>query len=269
MQVPRGIRQEDGSFARSYAFKSLTGAVEAEAAEAVAAPSRPEAITNVLAVTLAHFGGNPVDRNVVQSLPFGDARVMMANLSRHLGARQQWMTSTCSSCKSPFDFAISPPDLPAPQELAVEQDWLEVTTAGGPVLVRAPLCSDQAAIAGHQDPERALLERCVARVRTEEDIHLEFGESDLAAIDAAMIALSPSLPFGAAVSCPSCGNVNELPVCTSDWLSELDDGPLQDVHDIASEYGWGEGDILALSRQRRKAYLRLIDEGRGMMSGRA
>ena len=269
MQVPRGVRQEDGRFARSYAFKPLTGAVEAEAADAASAASRPEAIANVLAVMLAHIGGKPVDRDVVHMLPVGDTRVMMANLARHVGAGQQWMTGACSACGSPFDFSISPADLPMPQETAVEQDWFEVETSSGPVLVRAPLCSDQIAIAGLPDPERALLERCVAPARMEEKFRFEFAESDLAAIDAAMTALSPSLPFGAAVACPECGRTSELPVCTSDWLGQLDEGPLQDVHDIASAYGWGEGEILALSRQRRKAYLRLIDEGRGMISGRA
>jgi hypothetical protein len=269
MKVPRGLRQEDGSFARTYAFKPLTGEVEAEAAEAVSAASRPAAIANVLEVTLAHFGGKPVDRSLVQKLPVGDARVMMANLARHVGAERQWMTGTCSSCGSLFDFALSPADLPLPQEAAVEQDWVEVMTGSGPVRVRAPLCADQIAIAENPEPERALLERCIASGRPEEELRLDFADRDLAAIDAAMIALSPTLPFGAAMSCPSCGQVNEMPVCTSDWLSEMDDGPLQDVHDIASAYGWGQGEILALSRNRRKAYLRLIDVERGMISGRA
>ncbi len=269
MQVPRGVRQDDGRFARSYAFKPLTGAVEAEAADAASAGSRPEAIANVLAVMLLHIGGRPVDRDLVHTLPVGDARVMMANLARHIGVGQQWMTGACSSCGSPFDFSIYPSDLPTPQETAVDEDWVEVETAGGPVRVRAPLCSDQIAIAALPDPERALLERCVAPAHMEEEFRFEFDESDLAAIDAAMTALSPSLPFGAAVACPECGKTSELPVCTSDWLGQLDEGPLQDVHDIASAYGWGEGEILALSRHRRKAYLQMIEDGRGIISGRA
>jgi hypothetical protein len=33
---------------------------------------------------------------------------------------------------------------------------------------------------------------------------------------------------------------------------------LRDVHELASAYGWRESEILALSPQRRQAYLELV-----------
>jgi hypothetical protein len=61
------------------------------------------------------------------------------------------------------------------------------------------------------------------------------------------------------------------PACEHAWLAAFDIGGyfwaevhawatrlLQEIHELASAYGWCETDILALSTPRRQAYLELI-----------
>lgn len=62
------------------------------------------------------------------------------------------------------------------------------------------------------------------------------------------------------------------PKCSHEWLSPLDivsylwreintwaGRTLNEIHLIASAYGWREADILALSPRRRQTYLELIE----------
>lgn len=64
------------------------------------------------------------------------------------------------------------------------------------------------------------------------------------------------------LTCPNCQHTWETVLDIADffWL-ELDawaKRTLREVHTLASEYGWREGEILALSPMRRQLYLELI-----------
>jgi hypothetical protein len=258
MDMPCGIGGR-----RSFSFRPLNGLLEADVAEAARAPTRPEAIAAVLAASLARIGDAPVDADLIATLPAGDARFLMSRLARHFGCDQRWITADCASCGKPFDFPVALGDLPAAQG---DGGTGTVPTSIGPVTVRPPTCADQIAIARARGGDRAslLLQRCI----TPSDLS-GLSDGDLLAIDAAIAARSPSIPAGASAQCPDCGHGNAVPVSASDWLADLGDGPLEDVHVIASAYGWHEADILALPRAKRAAYLRFIERSRGMSSGEA
>ena len=128
---------------------------------------------------------------------------------------------------------------------------------------RAPCSRDLAAIAQAPDPETAalsLLIRCCVEPQAasrEEILGL------LPEAEARLEALDPAADIRLAVSCDSCGH---------HWVADFDIGAilwdevsarartlLEAVHRLARAYGWTESEILALSPQRRSAYLELVD----------
>jgi hypothetical protein len=81
-----------------------------------------------------------------------------------------------------------------------------------------------------------------------------------------MTSFDPLVDFSVASTCPACGATAELPVDLEELaLSRFavrQRALLQEVHVLASRYGWSEDDILALPPARRARYVRMIeDEG--------
>ena len=66
--------------------------------------------------------------------------------------------------------------------------------------------------------------------------------------------------------CPACGAANRVRVDLFRHGRLDSHGLLQEVHSLAISYHWSESEILSLSRERRQAYLGLIDRARGVLS---
>ena len=119
------------------------------------------------------------------------------------------------------------------------------------VAFRLPTAGDQAAVSGHADALARLLARCIdapavpARTRGR--------------IERAMAAMAPEVSRPLSGVCPECGESVEAPLhVTRLVVSELT-GEAASLYDevdiIARAYHWREADILALPRQRRRAYV--------------
>jgi hypothetical protein len=127
----------------------------------------------------------------------------------------------------------------------------------GEAPLRAPTLRDLACIAVAPSPETAvqmLLERCSGQAPGGAVLPLSEAERRLEALD-------PAADIALALTCEECGHR---------WPASVDVGALlwgevaaratqllHDVHRLAAAYGWTERDILALSAQRRAAYLEL------------
>ncbi|MFP5245898.1 MAG: phage baseplate protein, partial [Thermoanaerobaculia bacterium] len=125
----------------------------------------------------------------------------------------------------------------------------------GLVRARLPNSNDVAIAMRAEDPRRTLLERCI-----EGEVALTDELAD--AIEAAMEDADPRADLRLALSCPACAH---------EWTSALDvvsffsteiraaaTRLVQDVHTLASAYGWREADILAMTPYRRELYLNLV-----------
>lgn len=120
---------------------------------------------------------------------------------------------------------------------------------------RLPTTRDLIAIARMGDPDaaaEALFAACSLDTVLSADI-------DMAAIERGLAALSVDRGVQLDLCCAACGG---------DWPLDLDPGAfcweeieahaqalLDDIHRLASAYGWSEHDILALGNPRRAAYL--------------
>jgi hypothetical protein len=116
---------------------------------------------------------------------------------------------------------------------------------------RLPNSIDLVAVRGLEDPERALLQRCV-----------EGDAGDPQQIAARMAEADPQSDLEIGLTCPSCGHAWSAPFDISSYFwSEVDAWAqrlLLEVHQLARGYGWSERDILSMSAPRRRAYLELL-----------
>ena len=90
--------------------------------------------------------------------------------------------------------------------------------------------------------------------------------AEQAMLEDAIEQMAPEVALEALAACPECGA--STAVAIDPYLTlQLAGGEIHDeVHVLARSYHWAEADILALPRERRKRYLRLIDRERGMVS---
>ena len=135
------------------------------------------------------------------------------------------------------------------------------STRNADIAVRLPNSRDLAlaldAGAGEDDCARRLVERCCTLTDGDWD-DARYGAAE-AALDAEVGAAHTQLTL----CCADCGSTWQSPFDICGWLwSELERhvcGLLDDVHRLASRYGWDEARILALHPARRAAYLARCD----------
>jgi hypothetical protein len=121
---------------------------------------------------------------------------------------------------------------------------------------RLPTGADEVAVAelAPADAERVLLERCLV----EGD-----ARRDGAQVVAAMAHVAPTLGLDLDATCPECSAHQALHFDVQEYLlgKLAIERPrlVDDVHVLASAYGWGYDEILSLRRSARRAHVALLD----------
>jgi hypothetical protein len=172
---------------------------------------------------------------------------------------------TCDGCGERAEVDFDTERLLGPAETPPVS--LELRIGDVALELRLPDASDLVALADAvdgADAERALLRRCVAAARCGDR---SVAPEDLPApvVDAIAARLSEADPLAEvrlALACPACGRP---------WSETLDVGGffwreieawaarlLDEVHVLASAYGWTERDVLALTPLRRRHYLERV-----------
>lgn len=253
----------DGECRRDWSFRTLTGEVELALLEAGRdRGSVPQRVTAVLSAALAELGGAAVHPDAVRALSVADRQFLMRRLAVELGMEESWIAATCPECGAAFDLPVRHGELPA-KPAGEGYPFATVETSLGPVRFRVPDGADQEAVAGIPDPRearRALAARCA------EDLVGELSEDDLDRAEAALEAVAPEVVTRAQAACPDCGRPAEVVLDPYVCLGAAGGGLFLDVHTLASVYHWSEREILAMPRERRRLYLSLVDQSRGMVS---
>jgi hypothetical protein len=172
--------------------------------------------------------------------------------------------TACPACGEEIELAFDAAEL--------RRDVAETVTATVEldrvtVEFRLPNAGDLAAIESIGDIAAArarLLTRCILKA-TRDDAAIppaELSPEAIAATIAHMGELDPQADVALAVDCPSCAHGWNEPfdVVTFLWseLAVWARRLLEDVHRLATAYGWSERDILLLSPARRNAYLEML-----------
>lgn len=191
--------------------------------------------------------------------------------ARLMALRERWIgpdvecLGACPSCGERVELSFALAQLRI--EHAPRDAVFEVDVDGRAWRLRLPNSGDLLALDGERDAaaaRRRLLERCVRGTPAPADAAsvAAWPESVVSRVEQRMAELDPQAEVLLDVQCPQCGHRSQAPFEIENYLwAELDAWAhqlLHDVHRLASAYGWREPDILALSPQRRRAYLELI-----------
>ena len=218
------------------------------------------------ALTLLAAASPESTLNDLAELPIGqrDARLMTLR-EWTFGARVVGVTA-CPACHARLELDLNLGDIRTSGESQVDSG-LSLKRAGHAVRFRLPNSLDLLALDSIKDDQQAgrqlLLERCViSATRRGKPSQVEQLPAELvSAVATRMAEADPQADVQLALVCQACGHqwTSTFDILTFFW-NEIHAWALrvlQDVHILASAYGWREADILALSPWRREVYLEM------------
>ncbi|HEY0408493.1 MAG TPA: hypothetical protein VGC89_22350, partial [Pyrinomonadaceae bacterium] len=201
-------------------------------------------------------------------LPVGQRDARLLKLRELTFGPRLTSLATCSTCREQLELSFTAADLLFPSDESTEPLVLRI--APYEVRFRLPDSLDLAAISvdENRDVSRArqlLLERCLLSI---ENAGEQIGIVDvpaevLEAVVERMAEADPQADVQIALSCPHCAARFQMPFDIESyfwneigaWAARL----LNEVHILASSYGWREADILNMTAWRRHFYLGLIN----------
>lgn len=212
-------------------------------------------VERALALLTATRPGSTRDELAHLSIGRRDAALLSLR-EQTFGARLAGIAD-CPACNEKLELTFETSEIRAAGD--EPEPSLTVIASGQEVRFRLPDSTDVLAVAGNGDAARTrdlLLERCL-----EDASPRQLPEEVTEAIVARMAEADPQADVQLNLSCPACGHRWQalFDIVTFFW-SEIHawaHRTLQDVHRLASAYGWREPDILALSPWRRQVYLEL------------
>ena len=173
--------------------------------------------------------------------------------------------ASCPECGERLELAFTTQDLLAQRaEMAATSEPLKLISGGYEVDYRLPTTDDLLAVAGNPSEARELLmERCVeARNHGVAISASALPDEVLTLLGQKMADADPQAEVQIVLNCPAC--LHHWPTVfdilsylwgeIEDWAQRL----FQDVHSLASAYGWSERDILSMSAARRRVYLEMV-----------
>lgn len=174
--------------------------------------------------------------------------------------------AACPACGEQVEFNVESADIRRiPPESG--DDGFQLAENGYQVDFRLPCTADLKEASVQKDPDdvrAAILRRCIRKAhRHSEEIDPEqVPEQLLEAVVAAMEKHDPQADMRFSLACPACGHGWSVlfDIVSFFWTEIRTWAPrtLQEVHQIASAYGWPEADILAMSPLRRASYLQMV-----------
>lgn len=206
-------------------------------------------------------------RDHLAELSMGQRDAMLLTLREKLFGRQMAAVVVCPGCGERLDLTLDAQELRAsPQQPEAE---IAMSVDGYDVRFRAGNAGDAIALAaqtGAAEPDlrELLIGRCLLSANREgSPIRAAEIPPEVADLVVARIAeADPMADTRLAMACPSCKRRwsaaldivsflwNEIEV----WAWRI----LNDVHTLASAYGWSERDILNMSANRRQCYLQMV-----------
>lgn len=258
VSLPGGIVAPDGVVLRDLELRPLTGADEEWLAGSIGVPAA-YAVSGLLASCIVSADGRAAGE-VAGALLVGDRDYLMLELRRMtLGERLQAVV-TCPACAKPMDIELGAAEVPVERPVAVAAEY-EVECGGRAVRFRLPTGSDQEAVAAMplEAAVDALLARCMVS-----DGGRALSAEEREAVIAAMETAAPRVEVDLDLTCPECSESFVMPFDTSafflDEMRMRSDLLLREIHALAFYYHWTEGEILRLTRGRRRAYLSLLSD---------
>lgn len=173
----------------------------------------------------------------------------------------------CPQCCERLEFTVNVPDLHCANAVEPSKSELALTAEGFEVYFRLPNSLDLQEIAHCNETDTArdiLVRRCLLKARQgDKEIAAEtLPEPVITELSNQMLQYDPLSEVRLDLQCPECGNrwASFLDIVSFLWAEIMSQAKrlLQEVHILASVYGWREADILAMSARRRQLYLEMV-----------
>jgi hypothetical protein len=205
-------------------------------------------------------------RDDLARLPIGRRDSLLLDLRRQLFGQELIGVAKCPSCheRLEFDFRVSDVTISGVSDNLPDDHTLNVD--GYQIRFHLPNSFDLMAVTDMDEAKarQEFLQRCVNQVsRNGSEIDLsELPPPVVEMLNRHMASLDPQADIEIDLSCPECDHrwSDLFDVATYLW-EEIDRWArrtLEEVHILASKYGWRQDDILNLSAWRRQAYVELV-----------
>jgi hypothetical protein len=205
-------------------------------------------------------------RSDIAAMPVGRRDSALLDLREQMFGPVLATVVKCPDCGERLEADVAVADIRAP----AANDLGKVRTFsadGHRIAFRLPKVDDLIAIPADSAVAEAralLLRRCVIEAYDEAGRAIEpheLPEPVVRGLSARMASLDPQADISLSLKCPACSVVfAALLDVASFLLSDLHmwaQRMLREVHALASAYGWGEEEILALSPARRRIYVEM------------
>ncbi len=200
-------------------------------------------------------------------LSIGRRDAQLLKLREMIFGSQLTSLASCPQCEQRLELNFTVADITAQQP----QEQVELLTFARDeyeIQFRLPNSADLIQMTGWEANEarfllfgRCLMEaRHKGETRSIDDLPMEIIE----AVVEQMAEEDPQADIHLTLNCPACGHSCQAPFDIgaffwaeiNAWARRL----LQDVHALATQYGWFESDILRMSARRRQFYLEMIEK---------
>ena len=200
-------------------------------------------------------------------LPIGTRDSVLLDLRESLFGARLSMLVDCPACQERVELELSTPQLRMQSALTSDDGLFPFRSDDLQIQFRVPDSRDLLFIGRLSDPQQRrseLLQRCiVSAISGERAVHVsEVAADQISGLLQAMDAADPQANVEVPMTCPSCKHQwNALFDIVSFLWSELDtwaQRTLNEIHLLASAYGWSEEQILKLSPVRRQLYVSMV-----------
>lgn len=175
--------------------------------------------------------------------------------------------ATCPQCGQSLETNFNADDIRVGRKTMLERDFF-VEKDEYKLHLRLPTSQDMMAIEDQDFAEatQSLIRRCLLEIlKKDKEVSIEMLPDEvLEEASDRMSKADPQADVELALSCPQCGHELQMHFdIFSFFWKEIDHWAyriLRDVHSLASEYGWSEAEILAMSNRKRQVYLDLVGQ---------
>ena len=203
--------------------------------------------------------------DTLADLPVGDRDFLVLKLGQASFGGRVELTFTCprEGCAAAMDAGFDVDDLPVHRPPR-QPDY--PVPGQDPLRFRLPVAGDlvDPAVAGADDPETALLARCLVGAGPE----AAADPALRAAVADEMQRVMPGVPGEMSLRCPDCEHEFEAAFDPAAWLLDrirrgralLD----RDIHLLSFHYHWSLATILAMAGPERREYVSLLERQLGL-----
>ena len=216
------------------------------------------------ALTLLCIGHADVSRDELAALSIAERNLLLLRLRQLTFGAQLEGVASCEQCGAVMEFSLPVTGLIADLELQRGAGFVEWEQGGRRMRLREVTSVDLIASLNESSPdaaEESVLRRCVHADSAGPDIDVT-ELTRLPSIRSSFDRLHEAAELRCVLTCPQCQQsaTLDLDIANFLWLEVRHAAKrlIEDIHLLASHYGWSEADILRMSPRRRDAYLEML-----------